>query len=142
MILTPNDSAFIGGSYHLNSGSAIYGGLIHPDIQQPQQYQQQPQHYQSSASSATPPSDYWPYSVDYEGSSSTDELHDTGSGVGVNGGYNPVKPARPHFPNQAPWTTTRELVVLCRTYRFMALSLRSHLSARSSVTSLNSKQIT
>ena len=122
MILTPNDSAFIGGSYHLNSGSAIYGGLIHPDIQQqhqqPQQYQQQPQ------LNATPPSVYWSYSVDYEGSSSTDELHDTGSGVAVIGGYNPVKPARPHFPNQAPWTITRELVVLCRTYRFMALSLR------------------
>ena len=101
MILTPNDSAFISGSYHLNSGSAIYGGLIHPDLQQqqqlqqPQHYQQQPQHYQSSASSATPPSDYRPYSVDYEGSSSTAEMHDTGSGVGVNGGYYPAKPARP-----------------------------------------------
>lgn len=94
--MTPNDSAFISGSYHLNTGSAIYGGLIHPS-------QQDHQHQNGvySSHSATPPSDYRPYSIDYEGSSSTAE-QDAIAGYGPSSsnslGGNSTKPRPPTFP--------------------------------------------
>ena len=83
--MAPNDAAFISGSYHLNSGSAIYGGLVPQDPSGQNVYH--------SSQSATPPSDYRPYSIDYEGSSSTAEQDAAGYGYPTNS-----KPRPPTFP--------------------------------------------
>lgn len=112
----PNDSAFISGSYHLNSGSAIYGGMIHPD--------QQNIYTQSSASATPPSADYRPYSVDYEGSSSVDQ----DGGYYPSGHNNNTKSRPPTFPKPTS-------VVGNGTGRLM-----SHLPLHGSFTSLASER--
>ncbi|XP_057378167.1 calcium-activated chloride channel regulator 1-like [Daphnia carinata] len=113
----PNDSAFISGSYHLNSGSAIYGGMIHPDQQNI---------YTQSSSSATPPSaDYRPYSVDYEGSSSVEQDGGYGYPTAHN---NNTKSRPPTFPKPTS-------VIGNGTGRLM-----SHLPLHGSFTSLASER--
>jgi hypothetical protein len=114
----PNDSAFISGSYHLNSGSAIYGGMIHPD--------QQNIFTQSSASATPPSADYRPYSVDYEGSSSVDQ----------DGGYYPTTTAAAHNNN----TKSRPPTFPKPTSVNGTGRLLSHLPLHGSFTSLASER--
>lgn len=109
--MAPNDAAFISGSYHLNSGSAIYGGLV----------PQEQQNAYHSSQSATPPSDYRPYSVDYEGSSTAEQ----DAGAAGYGGYSTSsKPRPPTFPKP----------------RANGNGMMSHLPLHGSFTSLTSER--
>lgn len=121
--MTPNDAAFISGSYHLNSGSAIYGGLI------PQQQQQQNVY---SSQSATPPSDYRPYSIDYEGGSSSTAEQDAVAGYGGYTINSNTKPRPPTFP--------KPRVSVNSTAGSGSGGLSNHLPLHGSFTSLTSER--